>query len=32
MASVRRYADELEALVDRQCWPFPSYGALLFSF
>lgn len=31
MANVRKPADELELLVGREYWPFPTYGDLLFS-
>ncbi|MBQ1901904.1 MAG: glutamine synthetase III [Lachnospiraceae bacterium] len=31
MAAVRTSADELEALVDKEYWPFPVYSDLLFS-
>ncbi len=31
MDAVRRPADELELLVGREYWPFPTYGDLLFS-
>ncbi len=31
MADVRKPADELELLVGRDYWPFPTYGDLLFS-
>ena len=31
MAELRELADELELLVSRQFWPFPTYGDLLFS-
>ncbi len=31
MAAVRKPADELELLVGRDYWPFPTYGDLLFS-
>ncbi|MBQ8784403.1 MAG: glutamine synthetase III [Clostridia bacterium] len=31
MATVRKPADELELLVGRDYWPFPTYGDLLFS-
>ncbi|MCR4897144.1 MAG: glutamine synthetase III [Lachnospiraceae bacterium] len=31
MAEVRAAADEAETLVSAECWPFPSYGDLLFS-
>lgn len=30
MEAVRMPADELELLVDEACWPFPTYGELLF--
>ena len=28
---VRKYADELETIVDKKFWPYPSYGEILFS-
>ncbi len=31
MAELRAAADEAETLVSSECWPFPSYGDLLFS-
>ncbi len=31
MESLRAAADEAEVLVSREVWPYPSYGALLFS-
>lgn len=31
MQELRAVADELEALVDENAWPFPTYGQLLFS-
>ena len=31
MDAVRKAADELEILVDRKAWPFPTYSDLLFS-
>ncbi|HJC57334.1 MAG TPA: glutamine synthetase III [Candidatus Eisenbergiella intestinipullorum] len=30
MAALRKPADELEMLVDREDWPFPTYGDLMF--
>ena len=30
MEALRRPADELERLVDRRIWPFPTYGELMF--
>ena len=30
MAKVREIADDLETLVDKKHWPFPTYGDLLF--
>ena len=30
MEALRKPADELEMLVDRECWPFPTYGDLMF--
>ncbi|MBR0481219.1 MAG: glutamine synthetase type III, partial [Firmicutes bacterium] len=31
MEELRKYVDEAEMLSPEQCWPFPSYGKLLFS-
>ena len=31
MEELRRYVDEAEMLSPEKCWPFPSYGKLLFS-
>lgn len=31
MEEVRKYADELETIVDKKFWPYPSYGEILFS-
>ena len=31
MCSLRQVADELETLCSAECWPYPSYGDLLFS-
>ena len=31
MQEIRELTDELEILVPRDCWPFPTYGDLLFS-
>jgi glutamine synthetase len=31
MGELRELADELELLVSRKHWPFPTYGDLLFS-
>ena len=31
MEELRKYVDEAEMLVSEKCWPFPSYGKLLFS-
>ena len=31
MAELRAAADEAETIVSKECWPFPSYGDLLFS-
>ena len=31
MEEVRKYADELETIVDRDFWPYPTYGEILFS-
>jgi glutamine synthetase len=30
MASLRAAADRLETLTDAECWPYPTYGDLLF--
>ena len=30
MADVRKFGDTLEKLVDKNCWPYPSYEDLLF--
>ncbi len=30
MAEVRKYADELELIVDQKAWPYPTYGEMLF--
>jgi glutamine synthetase len=30
MENLRKVTDEAENLVDRKCWPYPSYGDLLF--
>ena len=30
MSELRKPADELEMLVSEECWPFPTYGDLLF--
>lgn len=30
MAEVRKYADELELIVDQKEWPYPTYGEMLF--
>ncbi len=30
MADVRKYADELELIVDQKAWPYPTYGEMLF--
>ncbi|MBR1914722.1 MAG: glutamine synthetase III [Lachnospiraceae bacterium] len=30
MASLRKPADELELIVDKRLWPFPTYGELMF--
>ena len=30
MDALRKYADEAETLVGRDCWPFPTYGDILF--
>jgi glutamine synthetase len=31
MEELRKYVDEAEMLTREDCWPFPSYGKLLFS-
>ena len=31
MNDIRKYADSSEAVVSKECWPYPSYGELLFS-
>ncbi|WP_138267913.1 glutamine synthetase III [Anaerofustis stercorihominis] len=31
MEEVRKYADELETIVDKKYWPYPAYGDILFS-
>ena len=31
MAQLRRAADAMEAITDKTCWPYPSYGEILFS-
>ena len=31
METLRKYVDEAEMLTSEDCWPFPSYGRLLFS-
>ena len=31
MADIRKYSDSAEAVVSRDCWPYPSYGELLFN-
>ena len=31
MQTLREYADELETIVDKKYWPYPSYGEILFS-
>jgi len=31
MSEIRSFADELELLVDKDCWPIPTYGDLLYS-
>ena len=31
LEKVRTYVDELETVVDKQYWPYPSYGEILFS-
>jgi glutamine synthetase len=31
METLRKYVDEAEMLTSEKCWPFPSYGKLLFS-
>ena len=31
MTDIRKYSDSAEAVVSRECWPYPSYGELLFN-
>ena len=31
MQETRAVADELETLTAKKCWPFPTYGDILFS-
>ncbi len=31
MNDIRKYADSSEAVVSKDCWPYPSYGELLFN-
>ena len=31
MEELRRCADAMEAITDKTCWPYPSYGEILFS-
>ena len=31
MGELRETADKLESVVDKEAWPFPTYGDLLFS-
>ncbi len=31
MTDIRKYSDSAEAVVSRDCWPYPSYGELLFN-
>ena len=31
MSEIRSFADELELIVDKDCWPIPTYGELLYS-
>ena len=31
MQAIRAYADEMETKVSAKCWPFPTYGEILFS-
>ena len=31
MEELRRCADAMEAVTDKTCWPYPSYGEVLFS-
>ena len=31
MEHLRKHVDEAEMLASEECWPFPSYGKLLFS-
>ena len=31
MSALRRAADAMETITDKTCWPYPSYGEILFS-
>ncbi len=31
MNDIRKYADSAEAVVSKECWPYPNYGELLFN-
>ena len=31
MNDIRKYSDSAEAVVSKECWPYPNYGELLFS-
>ncbi len=31
MNEIRSFSDELELIVDKECWPIPTYGELLYS-
>ena len=31
MTDIRKYSDSAEAVVSKDCWPYPNYGELLFS-
>ena len=31
MEELRQYSDEMECIVDKRYWPYPSYGEILFS-
>ena len=31
MNDIRKYSDSAEAVVSKDCWPYPSYGELLFN-
>ena len=30
MSDIRKYADSAESVMPSECWPYPSYGDLLF--